>query len=122
MQILFILSLIFAVLVSIFAIMNSNPVTVKLLWKQYQFSQAIIILGSAAIGAIIVAFLGLFSKIKSSFKIRELQNKIKLLEKNLEELKNSDDESNMNNIIEGIDKPLNELDNINEVDKEKANE
>ncbi|RKD28021.1 Uncharacterized integral membrane protein [Caminicella sporogenes DSM 14501] len=87
MQILFILSLLFAVFVSIFAIMNSEPVTIKLLWKQYQFSQAIIILGAASMGAIIVALLGLFKKLKSTLKIRELQNRIKILEKEIVELK-----------------------------------
>ncbi|WP_432665393.1 lipopolysaccharide assembly protein LapA domain-containing protein [Wukongibacter baidiensis] len=87
MQILFIFSLVFAILVSVFAVMNSDPVTIKLLWKQYEFSQAIIILGSAAIGAIIVALLGMVNRVKSGFKIRELQNKIKGLEKELEEFK-----------------------------------
>ncbi len=90
MQILFVFSLLFAILVAVFAVMNSDPVTIKLLWKQYQSSQAIVILGSAAVGAIIVAFLGIFSKVKSSLKIRELQNKIKKLEKNLAELKIDD--------------------------------
>lgn len=90
MQILFIISLVFAILVSVFAVMNSNPVTIKLLWKQFEFSQAIVILGSAAFGAIIVAFLGIFSKVKSSLKIRELQNKIKGLEKKIEGLKSDE--------------------------------
>lgn len=87
MQILFIFSLIFAILVSIFAVMNSEPVTIKLLWKEFQFSQAIVILGSAVFGAVIVALLGVFNKVKSSLKIRELQNKIKSLEKEIQELK-----------------------------------
>ncbi|MCT4564006.1 MAG: LapA family protein [Maledivibacter sp.] len=87
MQILFIFSLVFAILVSIFAVMNSEPVTIKLLWKEFQFSQAIVILGSAVFGAVIVALLGVFNKVKSSLKIRELQNKIKSLEKEIQELK-----------------------------------
>lgn len=87
MQILFIFSLIFAILVSIFAVMNSDPVTIKLLWKQFEFSQAIVILGSAAFGAIIVALMGMVSRVKSTLKVRELQNKIKGLEKEVEELR-----------------------------------
>ncbi len=90
MQVLFIFSLIFAILVSIFAVMNSDPVTIKILWKQYEFSQAIVILGSAAFGAIIVAFLGIVNRVKTRLKVRELQNKIKGLEKELEELGNTD--------------------------------
>ncbi|WP_432401238.1 LapA family protein [Wukongibacter sp. M2B1] len=113
MQILFIFSLVFAILVSIFAVMNSDPVTIKLLWKQFEFSQAIIILGSAAIGAIIVALLGMVNRVKSSLKIRELQNKIKGLENQLAEFKPVDSlesETNENDVIndniEGIDKPV----------------
>lgn len=94
MQVLFIFSLVFAILVSIFAVMNSDPVTIKLLWKQYEFSQAIVILGSAAFGAIIVALLGIVNRVKTTLKVRELQNKIKGLEKELEELRPSD-ESNV---------------------------
>lgn len=116
MQILFVLSLLFAILVALFAVMNSDPVTIKLLWKQYEFSQAIVILASAAIGAVIVAFLGLFSKIKSTFRIRELQGKIKKLEKNIEELKANIPEEKS---IDLIDETGNvELENINE---EKTN-
>ncbi len=87
MQILFVISLLFAILVSIFAVMNSDTVTIRLLWREYPFSQAIVILGSASVGAIIVALLGTFNKIKSSFKIRELNNKVKSLEKEIDELK-----------------------------------
>ncbi len=113
MQILFIFSLVFAILVSVFAVMNSDPVTIKLLWKQYEFSQAIIILGSAAIGAIIVALLGMVNRVKSSLKVRELQNKIKGLENQLEEFKPADSldvEIGQNdaadNSEEKIDKPI----------------
>lgn len=86
MQILFIFSLLFAILVAIFAVLNSDPVTINLLWKEIPSRQSIVILGSAAIGAIIVALLGTFNKVKSSLKIRELNNKIKVLEKRIEEL------------------------------------
>lgn len=112
MQILFIFSLIFAILVSIFAVMNSEPVTIKLLWKQFQFSQAIVILGSAVFGAVIVALLGVFNKVKSTLKIRELQNKIKSLEKEIEELKPIEDlstETNKENIIDN---------NVNNIEKD----
>lgn len=99
MQIFFVLSLLFAILVSVFAVMNSDTVTIKLLWKQYQFSQAIVILGSAAVGAIIVALLGVFSKVKSSFKIRELNNRIKTLEKEIDVFKPKElEETNNENI------------------------
>lgn len=86
MQIWFIISLLFAIFVAFFALLNSDPVSIRLLWKTYEFSQAIVILGSAAGGAIIVAFLGVFRYIGSGLKIRELQNKVKKLEKEKDEL------------------------------------
>ena len=103
MQILFIFSLIFAILVSVFAVMNSEPVTIKLLWKQFEFSQAIVILGSAAFGAIIVAFLGIVNRVKASLKIRELQNKVKILEKEIEEIKPVDPLNTEEDKISNID-------------------
>lgn len=122
MQILFILSLVFAILVSIFAVMNSDPVTIKLLWKQFEFSQAIVILGSAVFGATIVAFLGMFSKIKSSLKIRELQNKIKKLEKEME-AKSIESNESINNEDTNIDNNLEEKEqNIIEQDENTRND
>ncbi|KXG76996.1 LapA family protein [Thermotalea metallivorans] len=81
MQIWFIISLLFAILVALFAVMNSDPVIIKWFWGKYEFSQAIVILGSAALGAIIVAFLGIFRQITHALKIRELEGHIKKLEK-----------------------------------------
>lgn len=122
MQILFILSLVFAILVSIFAVMNSDPVTIKLLWKQFEFSQAIVILGSAAFGATIVAFLGIFSKIKSSLRIRELQNKIRNLEKEIETKSTENNDIIMNedaNKNDNVEK--NEQDTTEQGEKTKNN-
>lgn len=122
MQILFILSLVFAILVSIFAVMNSDPVTIKLLWKQFEFSQAIVILGSAAFGATIVALLGIFSKVKSSLKIRELQNKIKKLEKEME-TKPIESNDLINNEDTNIDNDLEKKEqNIIEQDENTKND
>lgn len=86
MQVWFISSLIFAILVATFAVSNSEIVTIRFMWKQVQLSQSIVILGSAALGAMIVALIGAFSKVKSSFKIRELKKQVKDLEIRIEEL------------------------------------
>lgn len=76
MQIGFIISLIFAIIVVAFAAINTEVVTIKLFWvNYYEVSQSVVILISAAFGATIAIFLGLYGKIKSSFKIRTLKNK-----------------------------------------------
>ena len=89
MQIWFIVSLLFSVIVAIFAVLNSSIVTINLVFQSFEMSQSIVILGSAAFGAVIVLFLGLFNKIKTSLKIRELSNTLKASEKKNELLSNS---------------------------------
>jgi uncharacterized integral membrane protein len=79
MQLWFISSLIFAV-------SNSEIVTIRFMWKQIQLSQSVVILGSAALGAVIIALIGTFSKVKSSLKVRELKKQVKDLEIKLEKL------------------------------------
>jgi len=76
MQIWFVISLIFSIIVVVFAALNSEVVTIKLFWVNYELSQSVVILVSAAFGAAIAIFLGLFSKIKSSLKIRALTSNL----------------------------------------------
>ncbi len=86
MQLWFIASLIFAILVAVFAVSNSDIVTIRFMWKQIQLSQSVVILGSAALGAVMIALIGTFSKVKSSLKIRELKKQVKDLEIKLEKM------------------------------------
>ncbi|MDK2815295.1 MAG: hypothetical protein PWP18_1208 [Thermoanaerobacter sp.] len=81
-----ILALIFAIIVAVFAISNAGPVDISFLYWHYSISQALVILLSAAIGAIIVWIIGLFGQIRYSVTIRGLNIRIKELEKEKEEL------------------------------------
>lgn len=58
------LSLLFALLVAIFAVQNATPVTVAFLSGSFQTSLVIIILGAATFGALIILSLALFSQFK----------------------------------------------------------
>ncbi|MGV8906890.1 MAG: LapA family protein [Acetobacterium sp.] len=92
-QLVVIISLVFAVLVTVFAITNAGPVNINLFFYNFEASQALIIFLSAALGAITVSFLGianhhkLMSEIKSlrmensEIKSLRLENR-ELLEKN----------------------------------------
>jgi uncharacterized integral membrane protein len=102
MQVWFISSLIFAILVATFAVSNSEIVTIRFMWKQVQLSQSIVILASAALGAMIVALIGAFSKVKSSFKIRELKKQVKDLEIRIEELQTDHLEAGTKTALEEI--------------------
>lgn len=86
MQFTFIFSLIFAVLVAVFALLNPGTVTVNVLFTKFQTSQAVVILFSAFLGAILVYLLDLVKKIKSGFKNKELEKKLKGLVLEIENL------------------------------------
>lgn len=85
MQLTYLLALLFAVVIAMFAIVNAQPVTVDFMFDEFQISLALVILVSAFAGAIILGFLGLFRQVKSGFKLRELQVRNKKLEAQVEE-------------------------------------
>lgn len=87
MQIGFVLSLIFAILIATFAIKNGESVSIDLFFTTKQVSQAIVILISAAFGAVIVTILGLVRQIRLSLRIKEQKKKIKTLEEQNNEYK-----------------------------------
>ena len=80
MEIGFIFSLIFAILVAVFALKNADSVLIDFFFAKVQVSQAIVIFVSAALGAVIVTILGLVRQLKLSLKIKEQVKKIKKLE------------------------------------------
>ena len=86
MQLGFILSLLFAIVIALFAVLNSEVVTIRLVFGQFQMSQSVVILVSAAIGAAVVFCLGLVNRLKQLVKMRELKNQIKVLETTLSEM------------------------------------
>ncbi len=89
MQVWFIISLLFSVVVAVFAVLNSSVVTINLVFQSFELSQSIVILASAVLGAVIVLFLGLFNRIKSGLKIRELNTALKASERKNELLSSS---------------------------------
>ena len=80
MQVWFVVSLIFSIIVVVFAAPNSEVVTIKLFWANYELSQSVVILISAACGAAIAIFLGLFNQLKSSLRIRALTSNLESAE------------------------------------------
>ncbi len=78
-------ALLFSLLVAVFAIVNNEPVTVNFLFGTMETSAVLIILGSAAAGALIMGLLGLFINVRVGLEKRELRKRIKELEENLED-------------------------------------
>jgi uncharacterized integral membrane protein len=85
MQLTYILALLFALVVAVFALLNAQPVTVDFVFNEFQISLALVILVSAFAGAIILGFLGIFRKVKEGFRAREMNVKVKSLEEQLKE-------------------------------------
>jgi uncharacterized integral membrane protein len=88
MQVTLIISLVFAIFIALFAAMNGGEVTINLFfWKLESVSQAMVILASAAFGAILVYVSGFMNRFKQIKKVKDLEKKIKTLEKELEAVK-----------------------------------
>lgn len=110
-QILFIISLVFAIIITIFAITNSEPVTINLIYQEVIASQALVIFVSAAIGAVIVSMLGIIKYIKLTMGLKKLKKENEALKIELDGLKAMNDNEKMplineedyiaHNIVEG---------------------
>lgn len=84
MQVTLIISLVFAIFIALFAAINGGEVTINLFfWQLEGVSQAMVILASAAFGAILVYLSGMMNKFKQVRKVKELEKKITGLEKEL---------------------------------------
>lgn len=101
MQFYLISGLIFAFLVAIFALWNSAQVIIRFPFLgEFATSQALVIIGSAMLGALIIMIVGLVRSFKMSQKIkkqdrliRDYEEIIDNLKKQLEEKQNQKDPS-----------------------------
>lgn len=99
----FIISLVFAILVAIFAIQNASSVDVNFfLWK-FSISQAIVIFGSAIVGGIIVLLLGLIKQIRQNMRIKKITKENEIISKENKELRIQLDELKKTKEIENQD-------------------
>ncbi len=79
-----IVALLFSLLIAVFAIVNNEVVRVNYLFGSMDISLVLLILGSAAAGAVIMVFLSLVRHVRVGFEVRDLKKKIRLLEEDLE--------------------------------------
>ncbi|MCY6482867.1 LapA family protein [Clostridium aestuarii] len=87
MRIGFIFSLLFGILVTIFALQNADTVSIKFFSGNIQISQALIIFISAISGALIVTLLGLYRELRLKLKLRQQNKTISQLQKEISEHK-----------------------------------
>lgn len=94
----FIFSLLFAILVAIFALKNANKVLIDFIFGKVSISQALVILISAILGAVIVAIIGSVRNFKLKKKVKKLNKKIESIEVEKNELRFLLEEQNGNTL------------------------
>ena len=83
MQVYIVLILIFAIIITLFALFNSVIVPVSLLFFEVEVSLALVIIVSTLIGAVLTALIGTARKIRSGKEIKGLTKKTTELEKQI---------------------------------------
>lgn len=82
-----ILAFIFTLFITIFAVLNSAEVIIKVpFFGQFGISQAIVIIGSAAVGAFIVLVFSLVKQVKLNLQINKQTKRIRELESKINDL------------------------------------
>lgn len=89
MQIGFIVILVIAIFVAIFAIQNGTPVPVDLFLARYEMPLALVMMACIIIGAVIVLILGTSRQFKKRAENKEIKNKIKTFENDKIQSENS---------------------------------
>lgn len=83
----FVLALVFALIVAVFALQNASAVDISFLNLELSISQALVILLSAVFGALVVMLLSLIRWIKCQSKIKSSAKTITALELEVKQLK-----------------------------------
>ncbi len=107
MQFIIVISMIFAIFIAIFALQNASVMTINFLWYKLNLSQAVVILGSALFGILIMIPFDIVKRVKNSMKVSELNSHIKKLNEELENLKKEKD-PHLTNDIKKLEEELNE--------------
>lgn len=72
----FLLGLLFAILIAIFAVFNVESVPVNFLFDTAMFPLVLVILGSALLGALISGFFAIYKSYRGSRRVKELETQL----------------------------------------------
>lgn len=87
MQLIWIASLLFAVVIALFAVQNTTPISVSfLVWRLEAVAVAALVLAAAALGALLTYLLGLGRGIRSGMDLRGSRATIRRQESEIAEL------------------------------------
>lgn len=127
----FIVTLVFAIMVGIFCLANNDIVTVDFIFKTVHMSQAIVILISVLLGAIIVFTFTIYKNFRFKQSIRNLNKEISQLKSEIDLMKKLDrvkeekrkemetynEIENLHPDYENLDEEIEELEENNTEDK-----
>ncbi len=127
----FIVTLVFAIIVGVFCLANNDIVTVDFIFKTVHMSQAIVILISVLLGAIIVFTFTIYKNFRFKQSIRNLNKEISQLKSEIDLMKNldrvkeekrkemetSNEIENLHPDHENLDEEIEELEENNTEDK-----
>lgn len=102
-----ILSIIFAILIAFFAVLNVEAVKVNYLFGTAQLPLILIILFTALLGAAISGFMAMFKTVKINRSINELKKEI-----NAKELTIADQQNEIVALRDSTNSPLDEMKNV----------
>ncbi len=77
------LAFLFVLAVTLFAVQNSQQVTMKFLYWEFSFPLVMLILSSAATGVLVTLLFSIAKQLKLSIQVRDLQSRLRQLEKKL---------------------------------------
>ncbi|KUK40957.1 MAG: hypothetical protein XD69_0998 [Clostridia bacterium 62_21] len=82
MQFYFLLGLLFALCIALFAVQNATPVDIRFLaWSFPSISLSLVILGAVAAGAVATMLLGVGRQYRAGRRIRELTARVAQMER-----------------------------------------
>lgn len=118
MQSGFIFSLIFAVFIGLFALKNGGPVSIDLFFTEIRLSQALVIIFSALLGALVIYFLNFFKILHFKREIKSLNKKQESVDSDINVLNNKilileEEKNGLLKVIKEKEEQINTLVDIN---------
>ena len=93
MQLGVILGLLFGLVIAFFAVLNTETVILSYYFGRMETSVALLVLASAALGAMTVGLLGFLKHIRTGFTLWDYRNKLQRLSKEVDDLRLEDRKS-----------------------------
>lgn len=87
MQLGVILGLLFGLVIAFFAVLNTETVILSYYFGRMETSVALLVLASAALGAMTVGLLGFLKHIRTGFTLWDYRNKLQRLSKEVDDLR-----------------------------------